>query len=162
MEPQPGRRELVAHVVPRQEAVAGASSAGYLRGRREHIDATKDLPKSSLERQISRRDVPLREKTLWRMLYETAAWANEVLALDVEVLDLENRRAPIRSKGGETEWIYWGTGTAHLLPRLLRLADGSSRTSGPLFLSSRRPVPARRPGPGDICPHTGRARLGYD
>jgi len=60
----------------------------------------------NLERQISRRDVPLREKTLWRMLYESAARANEVLALDLEVLDLENRRAPIRSKGGETEWIY--------------------------------------------------------
>jgi integrase len=79
----------------------------------------------------------------------------------IEALDLENRRAPIRSKGGETEWVYWDTGTAHLLPRLL-LPDGSSRTSGPLFQSSRRPVPTRRPGPGDICPHTGRARLGYD
>ena len=33
---------------------------------------------------------------------------------------------------------------------------------GPLFLSERRPVPARRPAAGDICPHTGRARLGYD
>ncbi len=51
---------------------------------------------------------------------------------------------------------------AHLLQRLLRLPDGSSRPSGPLFLSSRRPDPARRPGLGDICPHTGRARLGYD
>jgi hypothetical protein len=27
---------------------------------------------------------------------------------------------------------------------------------GPLFLASRRPVPARRPAPRDICPHTGR------
>jgi integrase len=36
------------------------------------------------------------------------------------------------------------------------------RTSGPLFLASRRPVPARRPAERDICPHTGRARLGYD
>ena len=131
--------------------------------RKEHVDATKDVLKSALERQISRRDIPLREKTLWRMLYETAARANEVLALNVEVLDLDNFRATIRSKGGETSVIPTrGTGTAHLLPRLLRLPDGSSRTSGPLFLSSRRPVPARRPGPGDICPHTGRARLGYD
>ena len=130
--------------------------------RKEHTDATKDLPKALLERQISRRDVPLREKTLWRMLYETAARANEVLALNVEDLDLDNRRAPIRSKGGETEWVYWGSGTAHLLPRLLRLSDGTSRTSGPLFLSSRRPGSARRPGSVDICPHTGRARLGYD
>jgi len=74
----------------------------------------------------------------------------------------EQRRAPIRSKGGDTEFVYWDTGTAHLLPRLLRLPDGTSRTSGPLFLASRRPVPARLPAPRDICPHTGRARLGYD
>ena len=130
--------------------------------RKEHVDATKDLSKAAIERQLSRRDLPLREKTLWRMLYETAARANEILALDIEQLDLDNRRAPIRSKGGETEWIYWGTGTAHLLPRLLRLPDGSSRCNGPLFLAARKPVPARRPAPRDICPHTGRARLGYD
>gem|GEM_PF-350550 len=130
--------------------------------RKEHVDATKDLSKAAIERQLSRRDVPLREKALWRMLYETAARASEILALDVEQLDLDNRRAPVRSKGGETEWVYWGTGTAHLLPRLLRLPDGSSRCNGPLFLASRAPVPARRPGSHDICPHTGRARLGYD
>ena len=135
---------------------------GSCERRREHVDATKDLPKATIERQLSRRDVPLREKTLWRMLYETAARAGEILELNVEQLDLENRRATIRSKGGETEWVYWGTGTAHLLPRLLRLPDGSSRTSGPLFLSSRKPVPARRPSASDICPHTGHARLGYD
>jgi len=141
---------------------SGASLPGSCERRREHVDATKDLPKATIERQLSRRDVPLREKTLWRMLYETAARASEILALNVEQLDLENRRAAIRSKGGETEWVYWGTGTAHLLPRLLRLPDGASRTSGPLFLSSRKPVPARRPSTSDICPHSGRARLGYD
>src|SRR5260370_10741774 len=94
------------------------------------------------------------------MLYETAARASEILALNVEDLDLEQRRASVRSKGGDTEFVYWDTGTAHLLPRLLRLPDGS-RTSGPLFLASRRAVPARRPAPPDICPHTRRAPLGY-
>jgi integrase len=130
--------------------------------RREHADATKALPNAAIERALSRRDVPLREKTLWRMLYETAARASEILALNVEGLDLENRRARIRSKGGDQEWVYWGSGAAHLLPRLLRLADGTGRTSGPLFLAHRRPVPARQPGPRDTCPDTGRARLGYD
>ncbi len=95
------------------------------------------------------------------MLYESAARADEILALNVEQLDLESRRAPIRSKGGEIAWVYWGTGTAHLLPRL-RLPDGASRASGPLFLASHKPVPARRPAPSDVCPHTGHARLGYD
>ncbi|MGN9845841.1 tyrosine-type recombinase/integrase [Nonomuraea sp. H19] len=42
------------------------------------------------------------------------------------------------------------------------LNDGASRTEGPLFLSERHPVPARRPPPKDLCPHTVRARLGYD
>ncbi len=140
----------------------GPALPGSCERRREHVDATKDLPKAAIERQLSRRDVPLREKTLWRMLYETAARASEILALNVEQLDLENRRAPIRSKGGETEWVYWGTGTAHLLPRLLRLPDGSTRTRGPLFLASRKPVPARRPRASDVCTDTGHARLGYD
>ncbi|WP_307832768.1 site-specific integrase [Planomonospora sp. ID91781] len=130
--------------------------------RRETSDETKAVAKTTIHRLLSRRDVPLREKTLWRMLYETAARAGEILALNVEDLDLEGRRAPVRSKGGATEWVYWESGTAHLLPRLLRLPDGSTRTHGPLFLSMRRPVPARRPAAADICPHTGRARLGYD
>ena len=130
--------------------------------RKENSDRTRALPRGRVERLLSRRDVPLREKTLWRMLYETAARASEILALNVEDLDLEQRRAAVRSKGGDTEFVYWDTGTAHLLPRLLRLPDGTTRTSGPLFLASRRPVPARRPAPRDICPHTGRGRLGYD
>ncbi|GAA2168022.1 tyrosine-type recombinase/integrase [Actinomadura napierensis] len=134
--------------------------------RRENVDATKAVARTTLHRLLSRRDVPLREKALWRMLYETAARAEEILALNVQDLDLENRRAPVRSKGGDTEWVYWDTGTAHLLPRLLRLPDGHpdgpSRTHGPVFLAERRPVPARRPAAADICPHTGHARLGYD
>jgi integrase len=111
--------------------------------RRENNDATRALPRARVERLLSRRD-------------------SEILALDVEDLDLEQRRAAVRSKGGDTEFVYWDAGTAHLLPRLLRLPDGTTRTSGPLFLSARRPVPARRPAPRDICPHTGRGRLGYD
>jgi integrase len=74
------------------------------------------------------------------MLYETAARSNEVLALNIEDPGLDARRAPIRSKGGDTEWICWGSGTAHLLPRLIH-----GRQAGPVFLSERRPGPARRP-----------------
>ncbi|MFC7715825.1 tyrosine-type recombinase/integrase [Nonomuraea recticatena] len=130
--------------------------------RKENVDEARAVAKTTIHRLMSRRDIPLREKTLWRILYETAARAAEILALNVEDLDVEHRRAPVRSKGGATEWVYWDRGTAHLLPRLLRLPDGTTRTHGPLFLSERRPVPARRPAAADICPHTGRARLGYD
>src|SRR5439155_24458796 len=85
------------------------------------------------------------------------ARASEVLALNIEDPGLDARRAPIRSKGGDTEWICWGSGTAHLLPRLTR-----GRQAGPVFLSERRPGPACPPAAKDLCPVTGRARLGYD
>ncbi|MEV3986914.1 tyrosine-type recombinase/integrase [Nonomuraea sp. NPDC049758] len=134
--------------------------------RRENVDHTKAVAKTKLERLLSRRDIPLRDKTLYRMLYETAARASEILSLNVDDLDMDNRKAPVRSKGGDVEWVYWDAGTARLLPRLLRLPDGHRdgvvRTRGPLFLAERKPVPARRPGPEHICPHTGRPRLGYD
>ena len=115
------------------------------------------MPRPAIDRALTRRDVPLREKTLWRMLDETAARASEVLALNSDDPGLDARRAPVRSTGGDTGWICWGSGTAHLLPRLIR-----GRQAGPVFGSGRRPGPARRPAARDLCPATGRARLGYD
>ncbi|MEU7990633.1 hypothetical protein AB0B56_37835 [Streptosporangium canum] len=73
--------------------------------RKESADETRAVAKTTIHRLLSRRDLPLREKTLWRMLDETAARAAEILALNVEDLDLEHRRAPVRSKGGATEWV---------------------------------------------------------
>ncbi|MFI5864139.1 sigma-70 family RNA polymerase sigma factor [Streptomyces sp. NPDC051546] len=97
-------------------------------------------------------EVPLRERTLWRLLHESAAGVKTVLSLNVEDLDLEDRRA----RAGRT-WVSWRSGTARLLPPLL-----AGRTRGPLFLSERRPGPARPPGPADLCPETGRRRLSYE
>ena len=108
---------------------------------------------------MRRRTVPLREKTLWRMLYETAARASEVLALDVGDLDRARRRARIRSKGGSTDMVVWAAPTTHLLGRYL-----ADRTEGPLFLTrwrSRTVPPARdlyeRTGPRHASP-TGQPR----
>ena len=98
----------------------------------------------------------MREKALWRLLYETAARAQEVLSLNVEDVDLENKRARVRSKGGDTEWLHLQSGSARLLPRLI-----AARSRGPLFLADRRPAPARMPAVVDLCPYTGRARLSY-
>ena len=85
----------------------------------------------------------LRDKTLWRMLYETAARAHEILALDVADLDFANRKAKVRRKGGAADIIVWRTATARLLPRLLK-----GRKTGPLFLTGRR-ARMQLP-PGDI------------
>ena len=90
------------------------------------------------------KDIRLRERTLWRMLYETAARSAEVLALDVGDLDLPNRCARVRRKGGAIDIIVWQTGTARLPPRLLQ-----GRHAGPVFRDrAEGPGAAPRGRPG--------------
>jgi len=124
--------------------------------RREHEDRTRSIPPVDLDRLWRRSDVALRDKALWRLLHESAARATEVLSLNVEDVDVANKRARIRSKGGAIELIHFQTGSARLLPRLI-----AGRSCGPLFLADRRPTPARAPATVDIDPETGRARLSY-
>ncbi|MGN9788625.1 tyrosine-type recombinase/integrase [Nonomuraea sp. ZG12] len=125
--------------------------------RRENADATKVIDRHLIEALWQRQDLPLRDKTLFRLLYESAARSVEALGLDVADVVPEAKRGRVRRKGGATEWILWQSGTARLLPRLL-----TGRTSGPVFLTDRRPGPARTPAAVDLCPLTGRARLSYE
>ena len=124
--------------------------------RRTPRDRTsKVIPASTLETLWTKRDIHLREKTLWRLLYETAARASEALSLDIEELNLHLRQATITGKGGHRELIFWASGAARVLSRYLR-----GRTRGPVFLAHRKPriAPALR----DLCPETGRSRLSYE
>ncbi|MFI9311547.1 sigma-70 family RNA polymerase sigma factor [Streptomyces triculaminicus] len=107
---------------------------------------------AELEALWNRPGPSLRERTLWRLLHESAAGVGTVLSLNVEDLDLPARRA----RTGDT-WVAWGDGTAVLLPPLV-----AGRTRGPVFLSDRRPGPARTPSEADLCPETGRRRLSYE
>jgi RNA polymerase sigma factor (sigma-70 family) len=109
------------------------------------------LTPPTLDRLWEREDIALRERVLWRLLYESGAGVTKVLSLDVQDLDLDDRRA----RSG-TAWVSWRSRTARLLPELV-----AGRNSGPLFLTDRRPGPGRPPGPGDLCPVTGRGRLSY-
>ncbi|MEV4309785.1 hypothetical protein [Nonomuraea sp. NPDC049624] len=70
--------------------------------------------------------IGVRERTLWKALYETCARTEEILCLDVEDLLLTDKRGRVTSKGGTIEWVHWQSGTAQLLPRLLK-----GRTRGP-------------------------------
>ncbi|MFF0632982.1 tyrosine-type recombinase/integrase [Nocardia sp. NPDC004151] len=127
--------------------------------------------RTAIDRLIGRREVHVREKTLWRMLYETCARAEELLQANIEDLDLAGRSCPVKSKGAKPrtrrrgaahhehvlETVYWGAGTARLLPRLIK-----DRTAGPLFVTHRRPGPGKYLADRDVCPDTGLARLSYD
>jgi integrase len=127
--------------------------ARLLRRRGRAPDRTRALGAAEIEAVLGM-DVPIREKTLWTMLYETAARSSEVLALNIEDLDRRNRRSKVTRKGSAVDVIVWQTGTARLLPRLL---DG--RTRGPVFLTGRRARVAL--APADLDPVSGRARLSY-
>ncbi|MFI5476554.1 hypothetical protein ACIA6D_41020 [Streptomyces cacaoi] len=88
--------------------------------------------------------------TLWHLLHESRAPVEQVLALDIDHLDLSGRRTKKRAAGT----LSWGPGTARLLPMLL-----AGRTAGPVFVTDRR-APAATPA-ADRCPVTGRGRLSY-
>jgi integrase len=127
--------------------------------RRENADSTQAVDRAVIDRLCRRSDVPVRERALWRLLYESSSRASAVLALNVEDLDMANRRARIIAKGGDTVWIAWGIDAARLLARLI-----AGRTGGPVFVSERRPGPARlaTTDARDVDAETGRVRLGYD
>lgn len=117
-------------------------------------DRTRSLDRADVEGLLTAARLPIREHTLWRMLYETAARAEEVLGLDVPELEMRNRRAKVRRKSGAADVIVWRTGTARLLPRLLE-----RRRTGPVFLTDRCARLALPPADLDLA--SGRARLSY-
>jgi site-specific recombinase XerD len=142
-----GRNDLLA-----------TNPAHRLRRRKPARRGDRSIPAARLERLFTDQRHGLRERVLWRMLYETAARAEEILTLDIADLDTEFKRARVVSKGGAIEYVYWGTGTARLLPRLL-----AGRTAGPVFLADRRAPTSgpRAPAAADIDPVTQRGRLSY-
>src|SRR5664280_2682011 len=135
-------------------AAAGLERRRLRSGPRDHA-RTRAIPEAELLAFLAA-DHPVRDKTLWWLLYESAARASEVLALNVEDLDLAHRRAVVIGKGGRAELIGWETKTARLLPRLLH-----QRREGPLFLADIAPAPGRQPALADLDPDSGRARLSY-
>nr|WP_206069111.1 site-specific integrase [Nonomuraea sp. FMUSA5-5] len=141
----------------RQDLLA-TNPARRLERRKPARRGDRAIPATRLDKLFTNPAHALRERVLWRLLYDTAARAEEILTLNVEDLDLEFRRARVVSKGGAIEYVHWATATARLLPRLL-----AGRTAGPVFLADRRAPTSgsRAPVRGDICPITGRGRLSY-
>ncbi|WP_326822973.1 tyrosine-type recombinase/integrase [Streptosporangium sp. NBC_01756] len=75
-----------------------------LRRRGRAPDRTRALAVADIEALLNL-EALLRERTLWTMLYETAARASEVLSLDIEDLDRRNRRARVTRKGSAVDII---------------------------------------------------------
>jgi integrase/recombinase XerC/integrase/recombinase XerD len=139
----------------RQGLIEGPDPSGSLEARVVRVDPDRRvIPARQLETLWRRGDIALRDKAFWRLAYDSAARAGELLGLDLADLDLDAKTAVVAGKGGIPRQVNWYTHTARLLARLT-----SGRTDGPLFLASRRP---RAPvATADQDPATGRARLSY-
>jgi integrase len=138
---------------------AGAGTAelpALCKARKVTIDRTKALDEDEIDR-LWRPEIPLRERALWRLLYESSSRAEAVLALDVPGVDLKRNRARAVIKGGDTAWVYFEKTGAKLLREYI-----GNRTAGPLFLTARRPRNwASRPL-SDLEPGGRRYRLSYN
>jgi integrase len=117
-------------------------------------DRSRALDRAAVERLITSPRVPLRERCLWSLLYESAGRSAEVLGLDVEDLDLANHRATVTRKGGARDVIIWKSRTARLLSNYLE-----GRRDGPVFVTERRDKSMLGPADRDS---RGRARLSYE
>ena len=62
------------------------------------LDRTKALTRDQIASLWRRDDVALRERVFWRLLYESAARANEILSLNIEDLDLGQQARPCQEQ----------------------------------------------------------------
>ncbi|MGO8895419.1 MAG: tyrosine-type recombinase/integrase [Streptosporangiaceae bacterium] len=89
--------------------ILATNPARRLERRKPARRGDRSIPRTRLEKLFADDKRGLRERVLWRMLYETAARAEEILTLNVEDLDPEFRRARVKSKGGAAEYVHWAT-----------------------------------------------------
>jgi hypothetical protein len=115
--------------------------------RREHLNATRAVPRPAIDRALSRRDVPLREKTLWRMLYETAARASEVLALNIE----DPGWTPAAPRSAPRAATPKGSAGV-LAPRTCCPASSAAARPGRCSCPSAAPAPPAAPQPRTCAP----------
>lgn len=134
---------------------AGAVLAGLDREHQPKPTNNRVRDRGDIDRLIGDKSLPLNDRTLYSMLYSTAARAEEVLSLNVEDLDRANRRANVTRKGGKPDVLMYDIRTARLLGQLL-----SGRTSGPIFLSTRQ-ASAGTVLEVDVDPVSRRRRMSY-
>jgi integrase len=124
---------------------ADASVADVIPPRRKAPERDRAIPRDVLDALLSDTRIALRDRALWRLMYESAAREAEVLRLNVRDVDAAHHRAAVTRKAGAADTITWRGGTAQLLPRLLK-----GRKSGPVFTTRAR-APAGTPL-ADVAP----------
>ncbi|GGM73876.1 hypothetical protein GCM10012275_50710 [Longimycelium tulufanense] len=134
---------------------AAAVLAGLDRQPQPKPTDEKVRTREAIDRLIADKRHPLEDRTLWAMLYATAARAEEVLRLNIENLDRANRRAHTIRKGGKQDQLLYDGRTARMLGQLL-----GRRRTGPIFLSTRT-APDGTARTGTFDPASRRLRMTY-
>ncbi|MFE7869444.1 tyrosine-type recombinase/integrase [Micromonospora humida] len=131
--------------------IARDPTAGWVRPK-VTVDTTPALTRDQVA-ALWRLDVGLRDKTLWRLLYETVARAEETLTLDVSDLGLASKRARVVFKRQDRVGV--------LADRRRHDAAPATRRPHPRpgVLADRKPT--RAVATVDLCSVTGRARPSY-
>lgn len=135
---------------------AAAVLAGLDRAHQPKPGDGRVRTRGQIEALITDKRRPLEDRTLWSMLYATAARAEEVLRLNVQDLDRANRRARTIRKGGKEDELLYDVRTARMLGQLL-----GHRRSGPVFLSTRRAPDDGTVPDGEVAPASRRQRMTY-
>lgn len=102
-------------------------------------DRTRALSREQIAALLDLK-ISVRERTLWKALYETCARVEEILCLDVEDLLLTDKRGRVTSKGGTIEWVHGNRAPPNSCPacsKAVLAGPCSSPTAGRLPTSPR-------------------------
>jgi site-specific recombinase XerD len=127
----------------------------WCENRNVKIDRTKVVPASDISILWSDQ-IPLRERALWRCLYESASRATAMLSADIPNIVAKKKRIRVVQKGGDTVWLHLEDHGFDLLNQYL-----AGRTTGPIWITNRRPWNWRTRPPGDVAPDGRSYRLSY-
>lgn len=121
----------------------------------------RSLPQATVVSLFDPDRYPLRERTLWSLLYDSSERLSAVLSLDIDRLNLEGCFGTLRVKGGDTRYIAWTPYTSELLREYI-----GARTWGPVFLGEIAPWnwrqrPVEDQGPPGNDPGAERGAPGY-
>ncbi|MEV6400563.1 site-specific integrase [Streptomyces sp. NPDC051907] len=125
-------------------------------------DRSRALPQSTVATFFNPDRYPLRERTLWSVLYDSSERLSATLKLNVPDLERGQCFAPLRVKGGDTRYIVWTPPTDELLWEYI-----GNRTCGPVWLGEVQPWnwrerPEEDKGPDNLYRLTAhRARIVY-
>ncbi len=120
------------------------------------------LPREAVRSLFDPDAYPLRERTLWSMMYDSSAGLGTILSLDIADLNMKDCYATLPGRDGGPVCVAWSPPTCALLEQYL-----NGRTYGPVFLGSCPPWNWRERPPADqgpgmlyrLTPH--RARILY-